>query len=329
MSAIGPARGDGIGIEVTDHLIRGVRLSSHEPGRVIAAAEVPVASPSDDRAMVDAFVRLRAELGDAVVPTRVAVFPPGSTLTRVDATGLSANDLNASRSDLASSRHASSSILVDDGPRRWLIGVAWNDTDIRRLEELTERAGFVDVAIDPSPLALVRALDPTITHLRRDAAPDQSIAAIVAGGSVVAAAAIDSVGRMAPALSCSDAAVSVGWFDGVDEPADVAVEIRRLLDDAPPVDCPLWLAGHLYPGFPPHDVRAPERQCVAIGAAIGAAGLAGRLRPVDMLMPVVTASSAFERPWAIERISDLPTPRSPATIGRTKRLVARMLPRRR
>ena len=241
------------------------------------------------------------------IPTRVAVFPPGSTLTRIDATGLSANDLNESRSDLASSRHASSSVLVDDGPRRWLIGVAWNDTDIRRLEELTERAGFVDVAIDPSPLALVRALDPTITHLQRDAAADQSIAAIVSGGAVVAAAAIDSVGRLAPALSCSDVAVSVGWFDGLDEPADVVVEIRRLLDDAPPVDCPLWLAGHLYPGFPPHDVRAPERQCVAIGAAIGAAGLAGRLRPVDMLMPIATTSSELERPWAIERLSDLPT----------------------
>jgi len=329
MSAIGPARGDGIGIEITHDLVRGVRLSSDEPGRVIAAAEVPVMSPFGDRAMVDAFVRLRAELGDALVPTRVAVFPPGSVLTRVDATGLSANDLNAVRSDLASSRHASSSILVDDGPRRWLIGVAWDDTDIRRLEELTERAGFVDVAIDPSPLALVRVLDTTITHLRRDAAADQSIAAIVSGGSVVAAAAIDSVGRMAPALSCSDVAVSVGWFDDVDEPAELVVEIRRLLDDAPPVDSPLWLAGHMYPGFPPHDVRAPERQCVAIGAAIGAAGLAGRLRPVDMLMPVVTTSSELERPWAIERLSDLPTPRSPATIGRTKRMLARILPRRR
>ncbi len=329
MSAIGPARGDGIGIEITHDVVRGVRLSADEPGRVVAAAEVPVGSPSDDRAIVDAFVRLRAELGDALVPTRVAVFPPGSTLSRVDATGLSGNDLNAVRADLASSRRASSSILVDEGPRRWLIGVAWNDTDIRRLEELTERAGFVDVATDPSPLALVRVLDASITHLRRDAAADESVAAIVSGGTVVAAAAIDSVGRMAPALNCSDTAVSVGWFDGVDEPAELVVEIRRLIDDAPPVDRAIWLAGHLYPEFPPQDVRAPERQCVAIGAAIGAAGLAGRLRPVDMLMPVATTSSELERPWAIERLSDLPTPRSPATIGRTKRLLARILPRRR
>ena len=329
MSAIGPARGDGIGIEITHDLIRGVRLDSNEPGRVIAAAEVPVAARADDRAMVDALVRLRAELGDALVPTRVAAFPPGSTLTRVDATGLVANDLKALRSELASSRHASSSILVDDGPRRWLIGVAWNDTDIRRLEELTERAGFVDVAIDPSPLALVRVLDPTMTHIRRDAAPDQSLAVIASDGGVVAAAAIDSVGRVAPALSCSDHPVSAGWFDGIDEPAEVVVEIRRLLDDAPPVDCTLRLAGVTYPEFPAHDVRAPERQCVAIGAAVGAAGLSGRLRPVDMLMPVATATSELGRPWAVERVSDLPAPTSPATIGRTKRAIARMLPRRR
>jgi len=55
---------------------------------------------------------------------RVHLFPPDSTLSRVDATGLSANDLNALRSSLATSRNASSSVLVDDGPRRWFVGVS-------------------------------------------------------------------------------------------------------------------------------------------------------------------------------------------------------------
>lgn len=329
MSAIGPARGDGIGIEVTHDLIRGVRLSSAEPGRAVAAAEVPIASRADDRATVDALVRLRAELGETMAPTRVAVFPPGSTLARVDATGLSGTDLNALRSDLVESRNAASSILLDDGPRRWLIGVAWNDVDIRRLEELTERSGFIDVAIDPSPLAVIRVLDNRATHIRRDAEPDQSFGAITSNGVVVAAAAIDSIGRMAPAIGCSDSPISVGWFDDVDEPTELVAEIRRLLDEAAPMECGLELAALAYPDFPPHDVRAPQRQCVALGAAIGAAGLAGRLRPVDMLMPdAAIASSELERPWAIERVSPLPTAHAP-TIGRSKRAVARLLPRRR
>ena len=329
MTGVGPARGDGVGVEVTHGVVRGVRLGSSQTDRVVAAAEVPLANRLDDRAMVDALVRLRAELGDPRVPTRIAVFPPGSTLSRVDATGLIGNDLNALRSDLARSRNASSSVLVDDGPRRWLIGVSWNDAEIRRVEELAERAGFVDVAIDPSPLALARVLDGGITHVRRDAAPDQSFGAITSRGVVVAAVALESIGRMTPGLACSDAPMSVGWFDAVDEPADLVTEVQRLLEDAPPVECSLRLADVAYADFPPHDLRAPQRQCVALGAALGAAGLAGRLRPVDMLLAVVSASSVAERPWAIERVTNLPTPQAPTTIGPAKRFVARLLPRRR
>ncbi len=329
MTAIGPERGDGVGIEVTHGIVRGVRLGSTEPGRVVAAAEVSVANRLDDRTMVDALVRLRAELGDPRVPTRVAVFPPGSTLSRVDATGLTGHDLNALRSGLVASRDASSSVLIDDGPRRWLVGVSWDDAEIRRVEELTERAGFIDVAIDPSPLAIARALGSDITHVRRDAAPDQSFGAITSHGIVVAAAALDSIGRMTPGLACSDAAVSVGWFDDVDDRTELVGEVRRLLEEAPPVECGLWLAGTPYTEFPPHDLRAPQRQCVALGAALGAAGLAGRLRPVDMLLAVMTASNEIDRPWAIERVSNLPTPKEPTTIGPAKRFVARVLPRRR
>jgi len=329
MTAIGPARGDGVGIEITHALIRGVRLGATEPGRVMAAAEVPVANRLDDRTLVDALVRLRAELGDPRVPTRVALFPPGSTLSRVDATGLSANDLNALRSSLAMSRDASSSVLVDDGPRRWFVGVSWDDSEIRRVEELVERAGFVDVAIDPSPLALGRVLDVGITHVRRDAATDQSFGAVASNGVVVAAAALDSIGRVTPGLACSNSAVSIGWFDDVGDQVELVGEVQRLLEDAPPVVWALSLAGTPYPEFPPHDLRAPQRQCVALGAALGAAGLAGRLRPVDMLLPVATASNEADRPWAIERVSNLPTPQEPTTIGPGRRFVARLLPRRR
>ncbi len=329
MTAIGPSRGDGVGIEVTNGVIRGVRLGSTEPGRVVAAAEVPVTTRLDDRTMVDALVRLRAELGDPLIPTRIAMFPPGSTLSRVDATGLTGTDLNTLRSNLATSRNATSSVLLDDGPRRWLVGVSWDDAEIRRIEELSEHAGFIDVAIDPSPLALPRVVTSDITHVRRDAATDQSFGAVASNGVIVAAAAVASIGRTTPGLACSDTEVSVGWFDDVDEATELVAEVQRLLEAAPPVTCGLTLAGTAYPEFPPHDLRSSERQCVALGAALGAAGLSGRLRPVDMLLPLVPASTDVERPWAIERVSNLPTTHEPTTIGPAKRFVARLLPRRR
>lgn len=323
------ARGDGVGIEVARDVIRGVRLSSTVPGRLVAATEVPVAVRSDDRSMVDALVRLRAELGDPEIPTRLAVFPPGSTLARVDATGLNGPELNQLRSELALSRSASSTVLTDDGPRRWLMGLTWNDAEIRRLEDLAERAGFVDIAVDPSPLALARVLGSDLTHVRRDASPDQSFGALSCDGVVIAAAALDPIGRMAPALTCSDAPVSPGWFDDVTEPAELVAEIARLLDEAPPVACGLDLATSRYPEHPPHDLRSPQRQCVALGAAVGAAGLAGRLRPVDIVLPAVTNSDIGEHPWAIERVSNLPSSTEPPSLGAAKRFVAKLLPRRR
>ena len=57
-----------------------------------------------------------------------------------------------------------------------------------------------------------------------------------------------------------------------------------------------------YPPFPPHDVRSPMRQAVALGAASGAAGLAGRLRPVDMVPPP-EEQRTVDLPWAIEHCS--------------------------
>jgi hypothetical protein len=329
VTALGPARGDGVGVEVTSAVIRAVRLASTEPGRVIAATEVFVVDRHDDRAFMDALVRLRVDIGDPGVPTRLALFPPGSTLSRLDATGMSGSDLNALREHLADSSNASSSVLVDDGPRRWLVGVSWDDTEIRRIEDLAERAGFIDVATDPSPMALARVLGAAVTDVRRDAATDESFGAMMSHGVVIAAAALDSIGRMSPGLTCGETPLSATWFDDLHEPTELVAEIRRLLEASQPVDAELQLAGAPYPPFPPHDLRAPQRQCVALGAALGAAGLAGRLRPVDVLAPVVVESSRIERPWAIERVSNAPAPAPASPIGPAKRLVARILPRRR
>jgi hypothetical protein len=327
-------RGDGVGLEFTRHVVRGVRLGASHEGRLVAAAEVAVADVADDRSVVDALVRLRSDLGNPIETTRIATFPPASTVQRIDVTGLSGGELNARRADLLGTHGVASTLLLDDGPRRWLIEVRWDQSFVRRLEHLAERAGFADVTVEPSPIAIARVVSPSVSRVRRDGATDESFELLCAGGQPVVAGAVESVGRMAPALLLAVDDFSTNWFDDIDDAAELMAELHRFvddLDDTPADDDDLgrlWLAGTAFPPFPPHDLRAPERQCVALGAAVGAAGLAGRLRPVDVLTSSAPAVDPLERPWAVERLSSLPPTAAPAGIGPVKRMVSRVLPRR-
>ncbi len=333
-------RGDGVGIEFTRQLIRGVRLNADQEGWLTAAAEVAIGDSRDDRSVVDAFVRLRAELNDPTDTTRIGTFPPASTLRRIEVTGRGGTELNTLRAQLLRDDSVASTLLVDHGPRRWLVAVRWDDDEVRRIEALAERAGFIDVTVEPSPVAIARVIDEQVTSARRDAALDESFESLYASGQPVVAAAVDSIGRMAPSLDLATAEFSTGWFDDMAEPVDLVAELRRFVDalGAEPIaehgadpgaeHGGLLIAGVPYPPFPPHDPRSPQRQCVALGAAVGAAGLAGRLRPVDMLSPTATAVDPLERPWVVERLSNLPPKEEPATIGPVKRTISRMLPRR-
>ena len=58
-------RGDGIGIELTRGVVRGVLLAADDPHRLHAATEVGIRHFDDDRSVLDALIRLRAELGPA------------------------------------------------------------------------------------------------------------------------------------------------------------------------------------------------------------------------------------------------------------------------
>jgi hypothetical protein len=329
------SRGDGVGIEFTTTIVRGVALERDEPGRVRAAAEVGIRT-RDDRGVLDALVRLRAELGGTRAPTRVALFPPGSTLHRIDVTGRTGPELNGLRSTLERVHAISSTVLIDDGPRRWMMAVRWDEAVVRRLEELVERAGFVDVAIDPSPVAISRVVDPNTTVLRRDAATDESFDVVLRGLPIVACA-VDSIGRQPPDLLVADDPVSGTAFDELVDPVDIVTSVERAIDTrltgtsaaATAAKVLLHLADDGYPPYPIHDIRSPERQCVALGAAVGAAGLSGRIRPIDMMIPAVPAADTVERPWAIERMSTLPPKSVPRPVTPTKRLVGRVLPRRR
>lgn len=330
-----PRRGDGIGIEYAHSVLRGVRLDHREPDRVQAIAEIPVTDPGDEQRVVDAFVRLRAELGERSVPTRIGMFPRGTSLQRIDATGLSGPELNRRRADLDRQFGITSTVLLDDGPRRWLYVVPWDAAAVRRVEEYAERGGFVDVSIDPGPLALVRVLGPDTTWVRRDASDGEAYRMIVDDGVLVAAITVDTIGHPHPDLTAADVPISFSLFDDHVDDAELAATVQRIADQAPapaPSDrtAPeLAFGSQRYPPYPPHDIRAAERQCVALGAAVGAAGLAGRLRPVDMMLPIPVDTDEALRPWALERLSDLPPTASSGTVGPFKRVLARVLPRRR
>lgn len=318
-------RGDGVGLEFTRHVVRGVRLGADEPDRLVAAAEIGIGDPDDDRSVLDALVRLRGELDGPATSTRVATFASANTLHRIDVTGFSANELNGVRTALRVEQEIASTMLIDDGPRRWLLALRWNEAVVRRIEDLVERSGFDDVTLEPSPIALARVLGPEVTRVRRGAAPHESFEMICERNVPVASASIDSFRQTPPTLAFDDRAVPAGWFAEITGQAELAAELERLTGDLEPAGPgpTIWLATIAHPPFPPHDLRSPDRQCVALGAALGAAGLAGRLRPVDIVTPLEPATPPVDRPWAVERVSSLPPRPSQDTTGPLARVLGR------
>ncbi len=323
-----------VGIECTDRVLRAVLIDAGD-ALPAHAAEVSLRSVGDDRAVLDAFVRLRAELGGASVPARIAMFPASSSLHRIDVTGQSGPELNALRGDIAQRLGMASTLLVDDGPRRWLYALNWPIEQVRRFETLAERAGFLDVAVEPSPIALARAVSASTRYAERAAAAGETFTAAFDGGVPVAAVASNKIGTEHPSLLGGAASFSVAMFDGLTDIESIIEQIRSVysaqlnLVSINDVDSePLLVGTEAYPAFPPHDLRSPARQCVAIGAAIGAARIGGRHRPVDIIAMVATEAQLARRPWAIERASSTSAPTRPPAPGATKRAASRFRSRR-
>jgi hypothetical protein len=306
-------RGDGIGLEVTKTMIRGVRLAHDQPGRVASAAEVPIARFQDHAVVFDALVRVRGQLGTSPLPTRVAWFPARSTMQRIDATGLTGPELNSLRHALASSADITSTMLVDADARRWMLVLRWDHSEAWRVQELVERAGFVDVALEPSPVSIERVLAVSTRLARRDAGENRSWTALYDDSVPLAAATVEAHSRDSPGLSVTSDSIGLHNLDEILPEAELADEVGEITrsslteeSNSSELDLNLQLVGEPYPPFPAHDLRAPQRVAVALGAATGAAGLAGRLRPVDVLAPTHQVGDGTTNPWAIERIIEPP-----------------------
>ncbi|MFK8025438.1 MAG: hypothetical protein AB8G26_15880 [Ilumatobacter sp.] len=304
-------RGNGVGLEVAGSMLRGVQLRSDVPGRLAVAAELPVVL-DDDRAVLDALTVLRAELGGPGAPTRIATFPAGTMMQRIDVTGRSGPDLNGLRAALYRRMEIDSTVIVDDGPRRWLLVIRWDATSMRRLEDLAERAGFVDVAVEPSPLALARVVPMNATFARRLATGTEAYQMVLSNRLPVCALPASASGRSAPDLDVASVDVTRALFDDLLDDAQLAELIDRAGEQVePPTELPVNLVGDDYPPFPDHDERSARRQVVALGAAVGASGLAGPMRPVDIVATGANYDHQFDRPWAVERVRPIvpnPTP---------------------
>lgn len=307
-------RGDGVGLEVTATVVRGARLAHDEPGRVAAVVDVPVARSDDPAVLLDALVRVHGQLGADALPTRIAWFPTRSALQRIDVTGRTGPELNVLRHELADHARVGSTMLVDADARRWLLALRWDHGRAWRLQELAERAGFVDVTVEPAPVALERVLPTTVTVARRDASERRSWAAVFEDTIPVAATTVGTDHREHPGLIVSHEPIGLHGLDGVLDEDDLDDELGRIVDAAidpaarsDELRAGLRLAGEPYPPYPGHDLRAPQRLAVALGAAIGAAGLSGRLRPVDVT-PTRHGVDGQPRPWVVERISSVTAP---------------------
>ncbi len=320
-----------MGLEIAESIVRGVRLRHDVDGRLSAAAEFPI-HLADDAAALDVLVAMRAELGEPEEPTRIATFPRNTMLQRVDITGRSGPELNELRSKLDRLHGINSTVVVDDGPRRWMLLIRWDAHATRRLEDLAERAGFVDVTVEPTPMALARVCGPDATYVRRFVSQGDSHHAVVRNRLPVVAIGVSTSGRQHPDIDISTVDVAFAHYD--DFLTDAALgeltdRINQRVESSEQSPIPLDLVGEPYPDFPTYDHRSAQRQGVAIGAAIGAAGLAGPLRPVDLITAGATPDDQFDRPWAIESLSTLPTaPDEPTTSG-TRRLIRHLRPRNR
>ena len=336
----GVTRGDGVGIEISDTVVRAVRLRHDLEGRLAAAAEFPV-NLADDSSTLDALVLLRAELGEPDEPARIATFPHDAMMQRVDITGRSGPELNELRARLDRRHGINSTVVADDGPRRWMLLIRWDAPAVRRLEDLAERAGFVDVTVEPSPMSLARVTGHDATYLRRLVAQGDAHHAVVSHRLPVAALSTIATGRPHPDLDISTVDVPLAYFDDFMSDATLAEVVDRV-DERTQVrhhdpdsedrwSAPLILdvVGVPYPAYPAHDLRSAERQAAALGAAVGAAGLAGPLRPVDMIISSAAVDDQYDRPWAIEEVSTLPEVMSDAPTGGLKRVTRRLRPRRR
>ena len=312
-------RGDGAGIEVGATGIRAVRLAADTPGRVVSAVDERVFRP-DLQGTIDALVRVATRL--SLTPddeVTIASFAEGDRIIGWDATGWSVPDL-AARSPRPGTDGANRWI-VDAGPRRWQLDVRGDAGRAAGIRAAAAAAGLAHARFEPSPLALARLATSAPRLLWRVDRAGVTWCALCADGLPILAGPATAPRRIE--LGVVEAPVPedehrsfVALLDREPERAEQQLpDLLRRGASRHHATVGLSLLGDPYPAFPDSDVRSIARQCVALGAALSAAGLVGRVRTLRQLH--ATQGAPPRRPWLVERVNDDPAMvRSPRRLRR-------------
>jgi hypothetical protein len=313
-------RGDGIGIEVLPETLRGVRLQQDAPGRVAKVAGV-ACDTNNDLSLLDGLTRLRNLLDEAGQPTRVCMWSNDGYIQSLDVTGWSTTELNLHRSKL---NDVSATIEMSSSARRLLAHLQCDMIRHRRVERLVRQAGFDLEAIEPTPVAIARLVPSYTMRLVGDRGDAQPWMAVVHDRTVLAAApvagaAAESGHRRSELLGSSWSAAIEDLREQLLDTAELSAAVNE--PTGPAVSLGLSLVGDAYPEFPDTHPAWGPRLAGALGAAVAAAGLAGRVHQVQPLV----APHAFSDDggvWVIERIGNV---EQPAEIAAPRRRWRRQL----
>jgi hypothetical protein len=237
----------------------------------------------------------------------------------IDITGLSPRELRQLRGDALDDGF---DVLLSHraGVRNWWT-VHNGLEELLRVEHAAVAAGFRVIASEPSPLSAARLVGQSSASLALTRGLGNGFVIFVDGGVVLL-----TTGMMRRPTSPDPAIEFVTW-----EPTDS--QFRWLLDlrdrtslleqvavaeREPPR---LELVGDPYPDYPPSHSAWPPRVIIALGAAVRAAGLAGR-QPVREVMVAAVFIDAANRLWAVEQVAEQPPP-PPERPSRLRRAMLR------
>jgi len=306
-------RGDGIGIEVLADSLRAVRLQQDAPGRVAKVAGV-ACDTTNDLQLLDGLTRLRSLLDEDGQPTRVCMWREGSSIQSLDITGWSTTEINLHRSKLSD---VSATIEMSSSARRLLAHVQTDMIRHRRVERFVRQAGFDLQSIEPTPVSIARLVPSYTMRLIGSRGDAQPWMAVVHDHLVLAAAPLTDGGTdtlHTELLATSWSAPIEELRERLMEPGELAVALNEPAGMG--VSLGLTLVGDGYPEFPDTHPAWGQRLAGALGAAVAAGGLAGRVHDMQPLV----APHAFSDDggvWVIERIGDV-APSAPVAAPRRK-----------
>ena len=281
------ARGLGIGIEIGARVVRAVRLHTDCAGEPVAAVAIERASGS--HGLVDALIRAAVELdAPAGIPVRMAWFPIGASIEASDVTDHHPADVAETLAQWSATGHGAA-VVTEHCARRWVALVRWSSAGVVQLERAATRAGLDHAVCEPSPLAVARLAAGWSGEVVRDDADGVAWRAELVDGTV-RRADTSPVKLPTGAAATIELEPAAEWVEAVGE---------------------RW------------HVTGDGRDVVALGAAVGAAGLAGLRSPIRPLGPSDDGAGWLR--WAVEHVAD----EVPAVAARTTERWSRLRRRRR